>query len=177
MKRLKDDLVRYISSEEIDEMTSKIAKEIEFDYRGGDLLLVCPLKGSILFLADLCRKINLPQQIDFVQLTSTTEKEFGGNPTVKIVKDLTANIQGRHVLIVEEIIDAGRTLSFLKNRILSSAPASLKIVTLLDKPARRVINIKPDYVGRTIEDRFVIGYGMDDGELGRNYSDIYYLKH
>ena len=80
---------------------------------------------------------------------------------------------GKHLLIVEEIIDAGRTLSFLKQRLMASQPASVKIVTLLDKPARRELPIKPDYVGRTIDDRFVIGYGMDSEEVGRNYRDIY----
>lgn len=89
------------------------------------------------------------------------------------MKDISVNIQGKHVLIVEEIIDAGRTLSFLKSRLAASHPASLKIVTLLDKPALRELKLSPDYCGRTIEDRFVIGYGMDSEEVGRNYSDIY----
>jgi hypoxanthine phosphoribosyltransferase len=82
-----------------------------------------------------------------------------------------------HVLIVEEIIDTGRTLSFLKSRLMASSPASLKIVTLLDKPARRELPIKPDYIGKTIDDRYVVGYGMDNEELGRNYADIYSFKN
>ncbi|MEQ1878516.1 MAG: phosphoribosyltransferase family protein, partial [Bdellovibrionia bacterium] len=84
---------------------------------------------------------------------------------------------GKHVLIVEEIIDEAKTLSFLKSRLMAANPASLKIITLLDKPARRVVNLKPDFIGKTIEDRFVVGYGLDEGEIGRNYPDIYYLKH
>ncbi len=91
----------------------------------------------------------------------------------RIIKDVSVDILDKHVLIVEEIIDAGRTLSFLKSRILASHPASVKIVALLDKPALRELPIHPDYVGRTIEDRFVIGYGMDSEEIGRNYPDIY----
>ncbi|MCB0362247.1 MAG: hypoxanthine phosphoribosyltransferase, partial [Bdellovibrionales bacterium] len=120
-----------------------------------------------LFVADLMRKIRLPQTIDFVQLTSPKGK------AVKIIKDISVDITGRHVLIVEEIIDAGRTLSFLEQRLIASSPASVKIVALLDKPARRELPIKPDYVGKTIDDRFVVGYGMDSEELGRNYKDIY----
>ena len=89
------------------------------------------------------------------------------------MRDISVNLQGKHVLIIEEIIDAGRTLSFLKSRIQASYPASLKVVALLDKPALRELAIAPEYVGRTIEDRFVIGYGMDSEEIGRNYPDIY----
>jgi hypoxanthine phosphoribosyltransferase len=178
MEHLKDSLVKYIGREEIDEIVTRLAKEIEMDYYGRELVLICPLKGSVPFMADLCRKISLNQEIDFVQLSSSPEKASSkAQPSDKIIKDISVNIHGKHVLIVEEIIDAGRTLSFLKNRLLASAPASLRIVTLLDKPARRMINIKPDYVGRTIEDRFVVGYGLDDDEIGRNLPDLYYLKH
>ena len=113
------------------------------------------------------RKIRLPQTVDFVHVTSPKGKG------VKIIKDISIDITGKHVLIIEEIIDAGRTLSFLEQRLIASRPASLKIVGLLDKPARRELPIKPDYVGKTIDDRFVIGYGMDSEEMGRNYRDIY----
>ena len=95
------------------------------------------------------------------------------NESCRIIKDISVDVQGKHVLIIEEIIDAGRTLNFLKNRLQASYPASLKIVALLDKPALRELPLRPDYVGRTIEDRFVIGYGMDSEEIGRNYPDIY----
>lgn len=171
MGRLKDSMIAYLTREEIDEMIARLGKEIEMDYHGKELVLICPLKGSFVFLADLCRQINVPQQIDFVQLA--TAEKFG---TVRILKDISVNIAGKHVLVVEEIIDTGRTLSFLKNRLLASSPASLKIVTLLDKPARREIPLKPDYLGMTIDDRYVIGYGMDSDEYGRNYGDIFYFK-
>ena len=92
-------------------------------------------------------------------------------------KDISINITGKDVIIVEEIIDTGRTLSYLKDRLLASKPASLKIVTLLDKPARRELPIRADYIGKTIEDRYVVGYGMDSDEKGRNYSEIYVLKN
>ena len=148
-------------------MVDDLAGEIERDYRGKEVVLICPLKGSILFVADLCRKIQLPLQVDFVHLTSP--KGEG----VRILKDISVDITGKHVLIVEEIIDYGRTLSFLRSRLLNGNPASLKIVTLLDKPARRELPIKPDYAGRTIDDRFVVGYGLDSEEFGRNYADIF----
>lgn len=164
---LKDNMVPFITADEIEEMVKFIAHDIERDYAGKEIVLICPLKGSCMFVADLCRKIQLQQIIDFVHVTSP--KGEG----VRILKDISIDITGKDVIIVEEIIDAGRTLSFLRNRLLMGNPASLKIATLLDKPARRELPIKPDYVGRTIDDRFVIGYGMDSEELGRNYADIY----
>jgi len=96
---------------------------------------------------------------------------------MRIQKDISVNIEGKHVLIVEEIIDTARTLSFLRDRLWAAKPASLKILTLLDKPARRAVSLKPDYFGRIVEDRFLVGYGLDEDELGRNYPDIYYLTH
>lgn len=170
MHLLRDEMNPFITAEEIQSMIAQLAAEIERDYVGQELVMICPLKGSVLFFSDLVRKIHLPQIIDFVHLTSP--KGEG----VKIIKDITANVAGKHVLIIEEIIDAGRTLSFLYNRIQSSDPESLKIVTLLDKPARRELPIKPDYCGRTIDDRYVIGYGMDSEEVGRNYKDIYTFR-
>ncbi|MGZ3726785.1 MAG: phosphoribosyltransferase, partial [Pseudobdellovibrio sp.] len=96
---------------------------------------------------------------------------------IRMTKDISMNITGKHVIIVEEVIDTARTLSFLKNRLSASNPASLKIVTLIDKPARRELPIRPDYIGKTIEDRYIVGYGMDNEEIGRNYSDIYVLRN
>ena len=165
--QMREGMVPSITKDEIEEMVADLAAEIQKDYDGKELVLVCPLKGSVLFLADLCRKLKMPQVIDFVYITSPKGE------SCRIIKDLSVDVQGKHVLIIEEIIDAGRTLSFLKARILASYPASLKVVALLDKPALRELPISPDYVGRTIEDRFVIGYGMDSDELGRNYQDIY----
>ncbi|HEX4922871.1 MAG TPA: hypoxanthine phosphoribosyltransferase [Bdellovibrionales bacterium] len=174
MDSLKDAIVPYITQKEIKDLVKKIARQIENDYQGQEVILVCALKGSILFIADLMRELQLPQRVDFVRLTGSKNKP--GAP-VQILKDISLNVGGKHVLIIEEIIDEAKTLSFLKGRILAANPASCKIVTLLDKPARRVVNLKPDYVGKTIEDRFVVGYGLDEGEIGRNYPDIYYLKH
>lgn len=165
--QVREGMIPSITASEIQEIVSELAREIERDYEGKELVLICPLKGSVLFMADLARKIKLPQILDFVYVTSPKGE------SCRIIRDISVDIQGKHVLIIEEIIDAGRTLSFLKARLNASFPASLKVVALLDKPALRQISIQPDYVGRTIEDRFVIGYGMDSEELGRNYSDIY----
>jgi hypoxanthine phosphoribosyltransferase len=164
---MKDNMVPFITASEIRDLVAGLARQIERDYSGEELVILCPLKGSVLFVADLVRKIQLPQVVDFVHLTSP--KGEG----VRILKDVSVDLTRKHVLIVEEIIDAGRTLSFLRSRVLSAGPKSVKIVTLLDKPARRELPIKPDYVGKTIDDRFVIGYGLDSEEAGRNYSDIY----
>jgi hypoxanthine phosphoribosyltransferase len=165
--QMRSGMVPSITKDEINEMIDILAREIEKDYAGKEIVLICPLKGSVLFTADLCRKIKLSQVIDFVYVTSPKGE------SCRIMKDVTVDLYGKHVLIIEEIIDAGRTLSFLKARIMASFPASLKIVALLDKPALRELPISPDYVGRTIEDRFVVGYGMDSEEVGRNYEDIY----
>ena len=169
-KRLKDDMIEFLTHGEIQEMVERLAKEIEMDYQGKELVMICPLKGSCIFMSDLSRQLEIPQQIDFVQARAVEKKG-----AIALTKDISINITGKHVLIVEEIIDTGRTLSFLKQRLLQAQPASLKIVTLLDKPARRQIPIKPDYVGMTIEDRYMVGYGMDSEELGRNYRDIFYF--
>jgi hypoxanthine phosphoribosyltransferase len=172
MATMKEGMVPFITQDEIQLLVKRLAREIESDFAGQELILVCPLKGSIHFVADLMRELRLNQQIDFVYLTST---ERGG--ATKIVKDISLDIAGKNVLIVEEIIDAGRTLSFLRSRLFASQPAQLKIVTLLDKPARRELPIRADYIGKTIDDRFVVGYGMDSDEIGRNYQNIYNLKN
>lgn len=167
MSLMRQGMIPFITAEEIEEMVGQLAREIERDYEGRELVMICPLKGSVLFFSDLVRKIRNPQTVDFVHVTSPRGE------SCRILRDISVDIQGKHVILVEEIIDAGRTLSFLKTRLLASHPASLKIVSLLDKPARRELPITPDYVGRTIDDRFVIGYGMDSEEIGRNYRDIY----
>ena len=167
MSQMRTGMVPSMTEDEIKDTVAQLAKEIESDYRGKSLVMICPLKGSVLFFSDLVRKIPLTQEIDFIHVTSPKGEGC------RILKDISIDITGKHVIIVEEIIDAGRTLSFIKTRLAASHPASLKVCALLDKPARRELSISPDYVGRTIEDRFVIGYGMDSEEVGRNYKDIY----
>lgn len=167
MSQMRHGMIPFITAEEIEEMVSQLARDIERDYENKELVMICPLRGSVLFFSDLIRKIRNPQIIDFVHVTSPRGE------SCRILKDISVDIYGKHVLLVEEIIDAGRTLSFLKSRLMASHPASLKVVTLLDKPARRELPVAPEYVGRTIDDRFVVGYGMDSEEIGRNYRDIY----
>lgn len=172
MKQVKSEMMSFLSRSEIADMVASLARQIQNDYDGKEIIFICPLRGSIHLTADLMRQIDLPQQVDFVHVTAV---ERGG--AIKIVKDISTNILNKHVIIVEEIIDTGRTLSFLRNRLFASNPASLKIVTLLDKPARRELPIRADYIGKTIDDRYVVGYGMDSEEKGRNYPDIYNLKN
>jgi len=171
MSQLKDSMTTFITEDEIQKAVENLAKELEIDYHGRTLQIICPLKGSVIFLADLVRKMNLNMTIDFVYLKSIRKGE-----TIEIRKDIDCNLTDKHVLIVEEIIDEGKTLKFLRDRIAMSRPATLKILTLLDKPARRIIPIKPDYVGLTIDDRYVVGYGLDSEEKGRNYSNLYSFK-
>ncbi|MFN3455493.1 MAG: hypoxanthine phosphoribosyltransferase [Pseudobdellovibrio sp.] len=172
MKQIKDEMATFLKKEDIDKLVAKLAQQIENDYEGREIIFICPLRGSIHFTADLMRKITLPQQVDFVYVQAT---EKGG--AIRMTKDISQNITGKDVIIVEEVIDTGRTLSFLRERLLASKPASLKIVTLLDKPARRELPIRADYIGKTIDDRYVVGYGMDNEEKGRNYAEIYVLKN
>ena len=172
MSKLRDDLLPFLTKEDIKKLVKSLARQIESDYEGKEIVFICPLRGSIHLTADLMREVQLPQQVDFVHLQAVAK---GG--AIKIIKDISTNIAGKHCIVVEEIIDTGRTLSFLVNRLLASSPASLKIVTMLDKPARRELPIRPDYIGQTIDDRYVVGYGMDSEQLGRNYPDIYFLKN
>jgi hypoxanthine phosphoribosyltransferase len=171
LAHLKDDMIAFLTAEDIEKLVYKLAKQVDQDYAGKDIVFICPLKGSCIFLSDLIRKVERPLQVDFVQLGAV---EKGG--AIRMLKDISVNIAGKHVVIVEEIIDTGRTLNFLKQRLMASSPASLKILTLLDKPARRELSLTPDYVGQTIEDRYVVGYGMDSEEVGRNYAAIYYFR-
>lgn len=169
MSRLKDYMVPFITRQQIKKIVMSLAKQIESDYEGQEIVLICPLKGSVLFLADLMRFLTIPLQVDFVHLVS--------KGSIQILKDITTNIEGKHVLIVEEIIDSGRKLTFLKKRLQASNPKSVKVITFIDKPARREIAVNPDYVGTVVEDRFLIGYGLDSEEVGRNYPDIYILNN
>jgi hypoxanthine phosphoribosyltransferase len=164
-----------ISSEEIRDKTAELARQITADYQGKDLLLICILKGGLLFLADLMREIRLPLEIDFMAVSSYGDRTESTG-VVRILMDLDTNIQGRNVLIVEDIIDTGRTLNYVIQNLRTRHPASVKICTLLNKPARRVLDIPVDYVGFEIPDKFVIGYGLDYGEIYRSLPFVGVLK-
>ena len=156
-----------ISEEEIANKVKELAKQIEKDYEGEQLLVVGILKGASVFVSDLIRKIDLDVNIDFMSVSSYGNgTESSG--TVRILKDLDVDIAGKNVLIVEDIIDSGLTLSNLVKELKIRNPKSLKLCTLLDKPQRRTSNIPVDYVGFVIEDKFIVGYGIDWAEKYRN---------
>ncbi|EQE02056.1 hypoxanthine phosphoribosyltransferase [Clostridioides difficile CD149] len=156
-----------LTEEQIKEKVYELGKKIEEDFKGEDLLVVGILKGASVFVSDLIRCIDLDVNIDFMSVTSYgNSTESSG--TVKILKDLDVDIEGKNVLIVEDIIDSGLTLSNLVAALKTRNPKSLKLCTLLDKPQRRKANIPVDYVGFVIEDKFIVGYGIDYAEKYRN---------
>lgn len=156
-----------LSEEQISQKVKEIATQIEKDFKGEELLVVGILKGASVFVSDLIRKINLDVNIDFMSVSSYgNSTESSG--VVKIIKDLDVNIEGKNVLVVEDIIDSGLTLSKLVEVLQTRNPKSLKLCTLLDKPERRKVNIAVDYVGFVIEDKFIVGYGIDWAEKYRN---------
>ncbi len=160
------------SRERIAQEIKRIGQEISRDFKDQEVMLVGVLKGSFLFIADLIREIEVPSVIDFVRLAS-----YGsGTQTSGIIefrKELEMPIRGRNVIIVEDIIDSGYTLECLYNKLLLQEPRTLKICTLIDKKARREVEIEADYVGITMDDGFIIGYGLDHDEKYRNLPDIY----
>jgi len=162
------------SQEEIASIVKGLADQISKDYEGKELVLVCILKGAFMFLSDLARQIQISLQIDFVRLAS-----YGSgmrtSGKVEITKDIEISIEGKDVLIIEDIIDSGQTLQFLKNRLAFLNPHSVKVCALLDKKARREVNVEAEYVGKEIDNLFVVGYGIDFNEIYRNLPEIYYV--
>lgn len=156
-----------ISEEQLAAKVAELGARISKDYEGKKLIILGVLKGSVVFMTDLLRQITIPVEMDFMAVSSygSGTKTSG---VVKILKDLDRLIQGYHVLIVEDILDSGMTLSYLTELLRDRNPASIRIATLLDKPDRRKVDIKPDYVGFAIPDEFVVGYGLDYAELYRN---------
>jgi hypoxanthine phosphoribosyltransferase len=155
---------------EPDALSARVAElgaEISADYTGRDLLLIGVLKGAVFFMADLMRKLTIPCEVDFMAISSYGASTDSSG-VVRILKDLDINIEGRHVLVVEDIIDSGLTLSYLMRNLDSREPATLEICALLTKPDRREIDVPVRYVGFEIPNRFVIGYGLDFGERYRN---------
>lgn len=155
------------SQEEIEAKVIELAKQIEKDYKGQDLLLVGILKGASVFVADLMRKIDLNVNINFMSVSSYGSGTVSSG-TVKILKDLDVDIKDKNVLIVEDIIDSGITLRNLYDTLMTREPRSLKLCTLLNKPARKKVDVDVDYVGFVIEDKFIVGYGIDYDEKYRN---------
>lgn len=156
-----------ISSEDMFARIEALGKQISEDYAGKDIACICVLKGGIMFMADLVKHVEVPLSMDFMAVSSYGN-ETSSSGVVKIIKDLDESIEGKNVLIVEDIIDSGRTLSYLYKILEERNPNSIKICTLLDKPERRVVDVKVDYVGFEIPDKFVIGYGLDYMQHYRN---------
>lgn len=160
-----------VSREEIAKRVAELGKQISEDYKGESVTLVCTLRGASIFFADLVREIEGDVEIDFIAVSSygAGTKSSG---EVKMIKDLSEPIKDKNVIIVEDIIDTGITLCYLKKLLLARAPKSLKVCSLLDKPSRRQVNFKGDYIGFEIENEFVVGYGLDYGEKMRNFKDV-----
>lgn len=162
-----------IEEEKIQEKIKDIAKKIEQDYEGKEITLICILKGSTFFTVDLAKRINKNVKIEFIQVSS-----YGASTTsskIELKLDLKESIEGKHVIVVEDIIDTGRTLSYLIEHLKERKPESLKLCTLLDKPERRLYDVKVDYTGFEIPDKFVVGYGLDYDESYRNLPYIGYI--
>lgn len=159
-----------VTHEQIEEMLERLSAQLNRDYAGRHLVVVGILTGAFIFTSDLIRRLTMPVTVDFMQVSSYVGEVSSG--VLKIKKDLSYDIEGKDVLIVEDIVDTGRTLALLMEQLQKRNPASLKVCTAFDKPARRVNTFVPDYNGLTVPDEFIVGYGLDlDGEY-RNFDDI-----
>ncbi len=164
-----------ISEDEIRARVAELANEINNDYQGKPLVVVCILKGSVVFFADLVRRLTMPVRFDFMALSSYENARVSSG-IVRVAMDLYETIEDKDILIVEDIIDTGHTLSHLRELLSSRAPKSIRFCTLLDKPSRREANIHPDYCGFTIDDHFVVGYGLDCGGEHRQLPYVAIMK-
>ena len=163
-----------ISRDQIASIVKGLADHISKDYAQREVVAVCILKGAFIFLSDLVRHLQIPVQIDFARLASygSGMKSSG---LIEITKDIELSVEGKDVLIVEDIIDSGRTLRFFKERLALSKPRSIKVCALLDKKARREVEIEADYIGKEVDDLFIVGYGIDFNEAYRHLPEIYYV--
>ena len=164
-----------LTADQIQNRVREIAREIERDFpTSEDLHLVCVLKGAFMFLSDLVRALERPVSLDFMAVSSYG-KSTTSSGEVRLVKDLDSGLEGRNVVIVEDIVDTGLTLQYLQDILKARSPRKLRTACLLSKPSRRLVDVKVDYIGFTIEDRFVVGYGLDYGEKYRNLREIFVL--
>ncbi len=173
---MKKDMEKILFSEEqIEEIVTRMAAEIDADYEGKDLLLIGVLKGSILFMSDLMKKIQNKCRIDFMVVSSYADGTVSTG-RVNILKDVSMSVEGKNLLIIEDIIDSGNTLHFLDQYLTAKGAASVKIATLFDKPDRRRMDVPVQYVGAVIPDEFIVGYGLDYAEYYRNLPYVGVLK-
>ncbi len=165
-----------ISAGELEVRAEELAKQISSDYKNScidEVILICILKGSVLFMSDLAKKLTIPNvELEFMRISSYENNTTSGEIIIK--QDLDIDIKNKHIIIIEDIIDTGKTLSYLLNHLNHKEPASIKLCTLLDKPSRRIIDVKVDYIGFTIEDLFVVGYGLD---YMQKYRNLPYVAH
>lgn len=164
-----------VSEEELKAKVAELGAQISKDYEGKNLVLVSILKGSVVFMADLMRAVTIPARIDFMA-TSSYGSGVKTSGVVKIVKDLDLELKGYDILIVEDILDSGKTLSYLMELLQARGPKSIQICTLFDKPDRREVEVRPTYVGAQIPDAFIVGYGLDYDEKYRNLPFVGVLK-
>ena len=163
------------SEEQLKKRVEELGKQIQQDYAGKKIMLIAVLRGSFVFMADLCRSIDLPCTLDFMSVSSYG-KGTSSSGQVQITKDLSEDISDRHIIVVEDILDSGNTLSYLLKVLENRRPASIRLCTLLDKPDRRVKQVDVHYCGFSIPDAFVVGYGLDYAEMYRNLPYIGILK-
>ena len=166
---------KLLTREEIAEAVNRIGRQISRDFAGESVVLIGVLKGACMFLSDLARQIELNATFDFIAVRSYGTKKLTTGE-VQLIKDVTTPLRDQNVILVEDILDTGLTLTFLKNHLMEHKPRSMKIAALLDKPSRRVAPVEADYVGFRIPDKFVVGYGLDYGERFRNLPDICVLE-
>ena len=164
-----------LSEEEVDRRIQEIGDQISRDYAGRQVHLVCVLKGGSFFMCELAKRITVPVSIDFMSVSSYG-KDTKSSGLVRIVKDLDESLTDRHVLVVEDIVDSGRTLSYLLEMLKDRGPEDVRLCTLLDKPSRRVVDVKVDYTGFEIPDEFVVGYGLDYDQKYRNLPYVGIVK-
>jgi hypoxanthine phosphoribosyltransferase len=160
-----------ITREEIEQTVVRLAHEVESDYQGKHPLLVGVLKGSFVFMADLIRHLDVPLELDFVRVCSYGDGQESSG-IVRLVQSLSMPVKGRDVLVIEDIVDTGITISFVLEYLREQKPASLRLCALTDKPSRRRVPVAIDYVGLTVPDKFIVGYGLDCDERFRNLPDI-----
>ncbi len=165
-----------VTEEQLKQRTLELGAQISKDYEGKNLLLVSILKGAVVFMADIMRAVTIPCSIDFMVVSSYGSENTVSTGLVKIIKDLDADLRGKHVLIVEDIMDTGITLSNLMPMLAMRNPESVKVCSILDKPSRRKADIQPDYTGFQVPDEFVVGYGLDYDEKYRNLPYVGVLK-
>lgn len=173
---MQQDLQEILFTEEtIQKRIAELGETLSRDYEGKNPLVICVLKGAVMFMSDLVRRMTIPLEMDFMAVSSYGASTQSSG-VVRILKDLESSVEGRHILIVEDVIDSGLTLSYLRELLLGRKASSVKIVTLFDKPHRRTVDIKPNYCGFLVPDQFIVGYGLDYAEKYRNLPYVGVLK-